>query len=950
MSVFGQALERASPEERAAYLDAVCRGDAAMRARLEALLRADQEAGDFLRGSSSAASPAATVDELIREGPGTVIAPYKLLEQIGEGGFGVVFMAEQHEPVRRKVALKLLKPGMDTCQVIARFEAERQALALMDHPNIAKILDAGQTTSGRPYFAMDLVKGLPITAYCDQSQLTPRQRLELFIPACQAVQHAHQKGIIHRDLKPSNVLVTLYDGAPLVKIIDFGIAKALGQQLTDKTLFTGFAQLLGTPLYMSPEQAALSNVDVDTRSDIYSLGVLLYELLTGATPFDKERFKEAGYDEMRRIIREEEPPKPSTRVSTLGQAATTVSAQRQSDPKKLSRHLRGELDWIVMKCLEKDRNRRYETANDLARDLQRYLAGEPVLAGPPSATYQLQKLVRRNKGRVVAALLLFLALVGGIIGTSMGMVQARRSAESERLAKDTAEQRLKQVERANEILASVFSDLNPRVEGKGGPDLRVLLGQRLEKAAQVLEGESVGDALRVARLQNLLGNSLHELGHLDQAQPLLEKALQTYEDRLGADHRDTLTCKNNLGRLYRTQGKYHRAEPLYQDVLQGNIAEFGASHPETLAAKFNVATLYLYEGKYDRAEPLYHELVQALTTTLGADHDNTLEAKHRLAELYAVQGKYDRAEPLLLEVVPARTEKLGADHLGTLRSKNSLAELYRALHKYEQAEPLYLEVLRAKTAKLGEDHPSTLISKNNLALLYLETGKLDRSIPLLEQVLSRQKAKLGLDHPDTVVSMANLGIAYREAGRLADAIPLLEDALQRVRKRPSPVPADLTLALSGLAEAYDRAGEIAKAEPLCRELVKQGRTAGALEYLARNLLHQQKYVEAELLLRECAQVHEQKLPDGWETFNVKSMLGESLLGQQKYAEAEPLLIQGYEGMKQREGRMSALSKVRLVEAVERLVQLYGAWGKKDEAKKWRATLEGMKVRKDAKES
>src|SRR6516225_5365792 len=335
-AIFLAAIESRRPDQWAAYIDEACAGDQDLRGRVEVLLRA--HTGPDSMFDNSRLGLIATIDDpVVTEKPGTVIGSYKLLEQIGEGGFGVVFMAEQTQPVRRKVALKILKPGMDTRQVIARFEAERQALALMDHPNIAKVLDGGQTSSGRPYFVMDLVKGLPIADYCDQAQLTPRERLELFVHLCQAVQHAHQKGIIHRDLKPSNVLVTLHDGTPLVRVIDFGIAKALGQSLTDKTLFTGFAQMVGTPLYMSPEQAALSNADVDTRSDIYSLGVLLYELLTGTTPFDKTRLKEVGYDEMRRIIREEEPPKPSTRISTLGQAATTASAKRKSDPKQLSR-------------------------------------------------------------------------------------------------------------------------------------------------------------------------------------------------------------------------------------------------------------------------------------------------------------------------------------------------------------------------------------------------------------------------------------------------------------------------------------------------------------------------------------------------------------------------------------------------------------------------------------
>jgi serine/threonine protein kinase len=370
-SIFLEAVEHYPPDQWPAYLDQVCAGAPALRSEVEILLRAHAgPEGPLDRLGRELALPAD--DPVAGEGPGTVIGPYKLLEPIGEGGFGIVFMAEQQQPVRRKVALKVLKPGMDTRQVVARFEAERQALALMDHPNIARIFDGGATASGRPYFVMELVKEIAITESCDQDQRTVGQRLELLIDVCHAVHHAHQKGIIHRDLKPSNVLVTLHDGTLVVKVIDFGIAKALGPQpLTDRTLFTNFAQLIGTPLYMSPEQAALSGLDVDTRTDIYALGVLLYELLTGTTPFDHERLKTAAFDEVRRIIREEEPPKPSTLLSPHSRSATTVSANRRSDPRRLGRLLRGELDWIVMKCLEKDRNRRYESASALAADLRR---------------------------------------------------------------------------------------------------------------------------------------------------------------------------------------------------------------------------------------------------------------------------------------------------------------------------------------------------------------------------------------------------------------------------------------------------------------------------------------------------------------------------------------------------------------------------------------------------
>jgi tetratricopeptide (TPR) repeat protein len=434
-AIFQLARKIESPDGRAGYLEQVCGDNPPLRARVQALLDVQEQDSSFLR--VPAAAIVFTVDDPITERPGTVIGPYKLMEQIGEGGMGLVFVAEQQHPVRRQVALKVLKPGMDTRQVVARFEAERQALALMDHPHIAQVFDGGTTPAGRPYFVMELVKGVPITDFCDHNHLPIRARLELFLDVCAAVQHAHQKGVIHRDLKPSNVLVVSHDGTPMAKVIDFGIAKAVGQHLTDKTIYTQLAQLIGTPLYMSPEQAGQSGLDIDTRSDIYALGVLLYELLTGRTPFDPEQLRTAGYDELRRIIREEEPPRPSTRISTLGQAATTASTNRKSDPKQLSRLFRGELDWIVMKCLEKDRNRRYETASAIAADVLRYLRDEPVQACPPSVGYRLGKFARRHKAAltiaavVAVAGLLTLAGVGGSVGWVLRDKEAQRAATEE---------------------------------------------------------------------------------------------------------------------------------------------------------------------------------------------------------------------------------------------------------------------------------------------------------------------------------------------------------------------------------------------------------------------------------------------------------------------------------------------------------------------------------------
>ena len=439
-AVFLLAVETTDAAARAQILERECGADAELRQRVEALLAAHDASGGFL--DRPPPSPVSTVDELpLREGPGGHIGPYKLLQQIGEGGMGVVFLAEQLEPVQRKVALKVIKPGMDSHQVVARFEAERQALALMDHPNIAKVLDAGATDSGRPYFVMELVKGLPITKYCDQERLTAQERLRLFVPVCQAVQHAHQKGIIHRDLKPSNILIGLYDGRPVPKVIDFGVAKATGIKLTERTLFTEVGHAIGTWEYMAPEQAELNNLDIDTRADIYALGATLYELLAGSPPFTRQQLRKAAFEEMLRLIREVEPPKPSARLSSSDELPS-LATKRKLEPAKLSRLVRGDLDWIVMKCLEKDRHRRYETANGLARDLQHYLADEVVEARPPSVGYRLRKFVRRHKGQVLAGALLLALLLIGIAGTTAGLIHAEQQRQLAEKAAELASDRL----------------------------------------------------------------------------------------------------------------------------------------------------------------------------------------------------------------------------------------------------------------------------------------------------------------------------------------------------------------------------------------------------------------------------------------------------------------------------------------------------------------------------
>jgi serine/threonine protein kinase len=782
------ALALAKPESlRASWLDRECEGDAALRQRVEALLAARQERGGVpssLRLNLAGFPP----DETI----GTMLGRYKLLEKLGEGGCGAVYVAEQTEPVRRRVALKVIKLGMDTREVIARFEAERQALAMMDHPNIAKILDAGVTGSthfraerdqpipapdegreagveastppqisdlksqispGRPYFVMELVRGTRITDYCDQNRLSTRERLDLFIQVCQAIQHAHQKGIIHRDIKPSNILVTLHDGVPVPKVIDFGIAKAIEGRLTDATVYTQFHHFIGTPAYMSPEQAEMSGLDVDTRSDIYALGVLLYELLTGRTPFDAQELIAKGVDAMRKTIREQEPVWPSSRVATLeGAERTTTAARRSADPPKLAHLLQGDLDWIVMKCLEKNRTRRYETANGLAADIKRHLAHEPVLARPPSAAYRFQKSFRRHRVAFLAASAVAIMLVLGLAGSLWQAIRATR-------AEDLASKRLTEAEAVSGFLTDVFQRPDPARDGR-----TVTVAETLDTAVQRLDSDLAGQPARRAQLQATLGRTYVALGLAGEAIPLLRKALDHHLATVGPDHRDALLVMHHLGQAYIEARRFDDAIRVQTDLLERRRRVTGPESREAILSMMDLANALAAARHEEEALELHQTALRLSRKVNGPEHPDTIRAMFSLA----LSSSHTEALPLLEEA--------------------------RALSRRVN----------------GPQHPSTFRVAYNLQRSYAALGRDEDSLKLLEELAPLSVKINGFEHPFTRRVLSELERGYYAAGRWQDAVQLKADY---ARWNPKDLNAELLVVQAWFGRDADYAAS-------CRRLLK----------------------------------------------------------------------------------------------------------------------------------
>jgi eukaryotic-like serine/threonine-protein kinase len=644
------------------------------------------------------------------------IGPYHLLQKIGEGGMGEVWVAEQHKPLHRRVALKLIKAGMDTRQVIARFESERQALAMMDHPAIAKVFDAGETSDGRPYFVMEYVQGIPITAYCDKNRLTTAERLELFRHICEGVQHAHQKAIIHRDLKPSNILVAIQDGVAVPKIIDFGVAKATAQSLTERTMYTELGMLIGTPEYMSPEQAEMSGQNVDTRTDVYSLGAILYELLVGALPFDPRELRRAGFDEIRRKIREEDPPKPSTRLSTMGEASTVLAQKRRTERPTLIRQIRGDLDWITMKALEKDRTRRYGSPSDLAADIDRYLHHQPIVARSPSTVYKTKKFVRRHAFGVGVAATVAVLLVAFSVTTAL---QARRIARE----RDRANQEAEASRQVSDFLTGLFKVSNPSEARGNSVTAREILDKGADKIAKDLQGQPVVQG----KLMSTMGLVYDSLGLYDPAQKLLDNALETRTSALGPDHPDVADTWGQLGTVWWHKGDLAKAREFIERALAINEKHFGPGSTEAAASL------------------------------------------HNLGNVLWTSGKYEEARRALERALAIRQKQFGPDSAEAAATLNSLGAVAFKEGDFKKAAEIWERTLAVREKVLGADHPYLAQTLNNLAICYTYSGEPKRAVPVLERVVAIQEKVLGPKHPDLASGLMNLGDALYHSGGNADA-------------------------------------------------------------------------------------------------------------------------------------------------------------------------------------
>jgi serine/threonine protein kinase/Tfp pilus assembly protein PilF len=730
------------------------------------------------------------------------IGPYRILQLLGEGGMGIVYEAEQVEPVRRRVALKVLKPGMDTKRVLARFEAERQALAVMEHPNIAKVLDAGATVRGRPYFAMELVHGVRLTDYCDQHRLPIRDRVELFIDVCQAIQHAHQKGVIHRDLKPSNVLVTEREKRATPMVIDFGIAKAVSQRLTERTLVTEHGQAMGTPAYMSPEQAEMSGLDVDTRTDVYSLGVMLYELLVGRLPLDPDQIGNNAFI-ARLVMREVDHKWPSTEFKTPAEDLEIIAQHRQTDASALRRELRGDLDWIVMKAMEKDRNRRYETASELATDLRRHLDHEPVAARPPSTRYRVAKFVRRNRTAVAAVSVIAASLVVGSGAAMVGMVRATRAeAQTAREAEAT-----KQV---SDFLVGLFEVSNPS-EARGNT---VTAREILDVGAERIAAELTDQPVVQARLLSTIGTVYRQMGLLDRAQPLLQQALALQEAELGSDHADVGATLYQLAILSRVQGNLTEAEPLARRALSVTERALGPSDPAVALSASNLAAIYMSQERFSDAEPLFRRAAAIYESDPNSDPARVASSGSNLGTLYLRWGRLDEAESHLERALEIRERVLEPDHPDLAANLLNLGALYWTRGRYADAESVYQRARAIFEKTLEPEHPRMAAILNNLGETYWALERYDEAEPLLVQALAIKEKIYEPGHTSIATTVNALANLHRDQRRFSQAEAAYRRALAIREIAMGPTAIAVAVTLEDYATMLRAAGRPHDAAPL----------------------------------------------------------------------------------------------------------------------------------------
>jgi serine/threonine protein kinase/Tfp pilus assembly protein PilF len=828
--------------------------------------------------------PASPLDLFI-EKPGNRIGCYELRHLLGEGAIAVVYLAQQQQPVKRQVALKIIKPGMDSKAIIARFEAERQALALLDHPNIAHIYDAGATEDKRPYFAMEYVEGLTITEYCDKNRLPAKQRLHLFLKVCLAVHHAHQKGIIHRDIKPSNILVSPLDGQPVPKVIDFGLAKAIRGSLSGRTLVTEQGQLLGTLEYMSPEQVDMANEDIDTRSDIYSLGVLLYVLLTGVLPFDSATFREGGIDQIRQVIREIDPKAPSTMLSSLGEEAQNIAEKRRNEVGALARCLHKELEWIPLKAMRKKRAERYRSVSELADDIENYLAGAPLIAGPPGMLYRLKKFAHRNRALVTGIVaVLAVLVVGVIVSTLFAIGQARARAEADAVS--------------DFLQKNVLRSLNLwDVKGE-----EITARSILDAASQGLEGELATEPLVEASIRWTLANSYTWLGLYQPAEFHARRALEIRKAQLGTQDTATLASFFELGWVYFYQSRYNEAVPLLIQALKGMELTLDEQHGNRLYCMATLGCVYTMQGRLTEAEQLFKSGLSIVRRVWGGESEHSPTFLQGLAWIYQIQGRYEEAEPLFKQALAISRRMLGERHWEMLTLKHNLGYLYCDMGRCLEAERLLVEALDGRRRVLGEQHSHTLMTMCALGWVYYNQGRYKQAEPLFFKALDIGRRTVGESHICSLYSMFGLGNLYLSQGQYNQAEPLLDKALE----------------IGSRVMGQDNWAILKVRNTLAKLYTEQGR-----------------YKEAEETFRQALEARKNKLgPDHPDTLKSKNDLAILYKAQSIYDKAEPLFIQALEVRRLKLGD----THPHTIKSWHNLIDLYEAWNKPEQANKWRAKL------------